>query len=94
MMEVGILQFTLLIRGSRSLKEKRQVLRSVKDRLRARFNVAVAEVDDQDVWQKATLGVVTCANDSSRVREVLDEIVKQLRVHPSAELVDHQIDLL
>ena len=94
MMEVGILQFTLLIRGSRSLKEKRQVLRSVKDRLRARFNVAVAEVDDHDVWQKATLGVVTCSNEKAHVREVLDEIVKQLRVHPAAELVDHQIDLL
>jgi uncharacterized protein YlxP (DUF503 family) len=94
MMEVGILQFTMLIRGSRSLKEKRQVLRSVKDKLRARFNVAVAEVDDHDVWQKATLGVVTCANETARVREILDAIVKQLRVHPSAELVDHQIDLL
>ena len=94
MMEVGILQFTLRIRGSRSLKTKRKVVRSIKDRLRARHNVAVAEIDDQDLWQAATIGVTTCSNDSKRVAAELTRIVDTLRVHPDAELVDHQIEIL
>ena len=94
MMEVGILQFTVRIRGSRSLKEKRRVIRSIKEKLRARYNVSVAEVDDQDLWQKGTLGLTTCGNDSKRIASELQKIVEQLRVHPEAELVDHQIEIL
>ena len=93
MLEVGVLQFTILLRSSRSLKQKRHVVKSIKDKLRARFNVAVAEVDDQDVWQKGTLGLVTCGNDSKKLRSTLDKIVMLLRLHPTAELIDWQIDL-
>jgi uncharacterized protein YlxP (DUF503 family) len=94
MMEVGILQFTVRLRGCHSLKEKRHVVKSVKDRLRARFNVSVAEVDDHDLWQKGTIGVVTCSNDATYVRSLLDKIVMAVRLHPTAELVDHQIEVL
>ena len=94
MMEVGILQFTIHLRGSHSLKQKRHVLKSIKDKLRARFNVSVAEVDDHDLWQRGTVGVVTCSNDAKRIRSQLDKIVMLLRLHPVAELVDHQIEIL
>ena len=94
MMEVGILQFTIRLRGCRSLKEKRHVVKSIKDKLRARFNVAVAEVEDHELWQKGTLGVVTCSNDTTRVRSLLDKILMLVRLHPTAELVDHQVDIL
>lgn len=94
MMEVGILQFTVRLRGSHSLKQKRHVLKSIKDKLRSRFNVSIAEVDDNDLWQKGTLGLVTCGNDATRIRSLLDKIVMMLRLHPVAELVDHQIELL
>lgn len=94
MMEVGILQFSVRLRGCHSLKEKRQVLKSIKDRLRARFNVSVAEVDDHDLWQKGTIGVVTCSNDAAHVRSLLDQIVGMLRAHPVAELLDQQIEIL
>jgi hypothetical protein len=94
MMEVGVLQFTLRLRGCRSLKEKRHVLKSIKDRLRSRFNVSVAEVDDHELWQKGTLGLVTCSNDAVQIRSLLDRIVMLLRMHPKAELVDHQIEIL
>jgi len=93
MLEVGVLQFTILLRSSHSLKQKRHVLKSIKDRLRARYNVAVAEVDDHDLWQKGTLGLVTCGNDGKRIRSQLDKIVMLLRLHPRAELVDWQIDI-
>jgi hypothetical protein len=94
MMEVGVLQFTILLRSCRSLKQKRHVIQSIKDRLRSRFNVAVAEVDDLDLWQKGTLGVVTCGNDAKRLQSNLDKILMLLRLHPTAELIDHQIDIL
>jgi uncharacterized protein YlxP (DUF503 family) len=93
MLEVGVLQFTVLLRASHSLKEKRHVLKSIKDKLRAQFNVAVAEVDDHELWQKGTLGLVTCGNDAKHIRSLLDKIVEMLRRHPVAELIDHQIDL-
>lgn len=94
MMEVGILQFTVRLRGSHSLKQKRHVLKSIKDKLRSRFNVSIAEVDDNELWQKGTLGLVTCSNDAVRIQSLLDKIVMMLRVHPTAELIDHQIEIL
>lgn len=93
-MEVGILQFTVRLRGCRSLKEKRHVLKSIKERLRSRFNVSVAEIDDHELWQKGTVGVVMCSNEAAGLRSQLDKIVMMLRLHPTAELIDHQIELL
>jgi uncharacterized protein len=72
-MVVGILRLTFYIPGAASLKDKRQVLRKVVDRLRARFNVSVAEVGDNDVWQRAVVGICAVANDHSFVNEVLDK---------------------
>lgn len=94
MMEVGILQFSVRLRGCHSLKEKRHVLKSIKDKLRARFNVSIAEVDDHELWQKGTLGVVACSNEALHLRSMLDQIVDAIRVHPVAELLDQQIEIL
>lgn len=74
---IGVLTLDLHIEHSHSLKDKRQVLRSLKDRLRARFNVATAEIDHQDSWQRAVVGVVTVAGDRSRVEEVLQLVEKE-----------------
>ncbi|HEY6380003.1 MAG TPA: DUF503 domain-containing protein [Candidatus Dormibacteraeota bacterium] len=80
-MVLGTLRVTLHIPHSHSLKEKRMVVRSLVDRLRRQFNVAVAEIDDQDVWQVATLGAVVISADSRHademVRKVLDVIEAQ-----------------
>lgn len=94
MMKVGVLQFTLRLRGCRSLKAKRRVVKSIKERLRVRYNVSVAEVDDLDVYQVSTLGLTTCGNDSKRLVSEISKIVDQLRLHPEAELLDHQIDII
>lgn len=63
---------------SRSLKDKRQVVRKIVDRVRARFQVAIAEVDDHDLWQKATLGLAAVGGDSHHVRSMLDEVVRAI----------------
>ena len=84
----------LRLRSSRSLKEKRKVVRSIKDRVRSKFNVSVAEVDDNDLWQSIVLGFAAVGNDSRHVASELEEILRQLRIHPEAELIDHSIEVL
>lgn len=91
---VGILQFTLLIRASHSLKEKRRVVRSIKDKLRHHHNISIAEVDDQDLHNKAMLGIAMMGSDSKYVDSALRKLVDQLRIHPEAELIDYDLELI
>lgn len=92
-MVVGTLQVRLLIRESRSLKDKRQVVRSIKDRLRNAFNVSVAEVEEEDHRQLAVLGLAMVGNEVMYVRTCLEKIVNILRGHPIAEFVSHEIEV-
>jgi uncharacterized protein YlxP (DUF503 family) len=78
-MTVGIARITLLIPESHSLKEKRMVLRRVKDRVRSKFNAAIAEVDDLDVWQRGVVGLALLGNDRRFVESSLDEVVRFVR---------------
>jgi uncharacterized protein YlxP (DUF503 family) len=93
-MIVGSLRVRLLLRESRSLKDKRQVVQSIKDRLQNGFNVAVAEVDALDNRQLAVLGFATVSNDAAHARHTLEQILAALRSHPVAELLGHEIDPL
>jgi hypothetical protein len=92
-MVVGVAALELYIPGCASLKEKRQVLRSLKDRLRRRFNVAVCEVEHQDLWQRATLAVVTTANDAAVVHAILSQAQRLVEGERRVELVDVQVEL-
>ncbi|MBM4121801.1 MAG: DUF503 domain-containing protein [Nitrospira sp.] len=93
-MIVGLCTVELFIPDGHSLKAKRQVLLSLKDRLRDKFNVSVAEVGDQDLWQKAVLGIACVANEGAYVNQVLDQAVNLIRSVPSIELVQSRIELL
>jgi uncharacterized protein YlxP (DUF503 family) len=90
---VGSLRVRLLVRESRSLKDKRQVVRSITDRLRNRFNVSVAEVEAQDHRQLAVLGLAMVSNEASHVRAAFEQIVAALRGHPVAELLGHEAEV-
>jgi uncharacterized protein YlxP (DUF503 family) len=92
-MVVGSLRIRLLVREARSLKDKRQVVRSMKDRLRNGFNISVAEVAAQDHRQLAVLGIALVGTESRSVRRTLDQIVEALRSHPVAELLDFEVDV-
>ena len=92
-MFVGSLRVRLLVRESRSLKDKRQVVQSIKDRLRGQFNVAVAEVEELDHRQLIVLGFATVSNEASHVRESLEKVLQALRRHPVAEFVDHELEV-
>jgi uncharacterized protein YlxP (DUF503 family) len=74
-MILGIGHLTVQIPESHSLKEKRRVVRSITQRVRARFDVAIAEVDDQQLWQIATLGVVSVSNSGQHADEVLQRVI-------------------
>jgi len=73
-MFVGVLRLTLHLPSPGSLKSKRHLVRSAIDRVRARFNVSIAEVAENDLWQKSVLGVTAVANDRAFVNETLDKV--------------------
>ena len=93
-MIVGLCTVELYLPESQSLKAKRQVLLSVKDRVRDRFNVSIAEVGDQDLWQKAVLGIASVANERKHVNQVLDQVVNLIRSIPMVDLIQCHIEFL
>lgn len=94
-MPIAFLTLELRIEGAHSLKDKRQVLRSVKDRLRNSFNISIAELEVTDLWQRATLGVVSISSSrdylEGLMRNVEREAVK-LANNVGAEVVDSFVD--
>lgn len=92
-MIIGSLKVRLLVRESTSLKDKRQVVRSIKDRIRNSFNVSVAEVEAEDHRQLIVLGMAMVSNESGNIRSTLEQIVSALRAHPIAEFIDHEIQI-
>jgi uncharacterized protein YlxP (DUF503 family) len=91
-MPIGLLTLEIHISDARSLKDKRQVLRSLKDRLRARFNVAVAELDHQDVWQRSRVGVVSISNEGKHLEESLSAIAAESERLLGRDLVSQEIE--
>lgn len=93
-MIVGLCTVELFLPESHSLKEKRQVLASLKDRLHEKFNVSVAEVGDQELWQKAVLGMASVANEQQHVNRILDQGLNLIRSVPSVDLLKFHIEFL
>ncbi len=77
MASIGVLTLELRLESSHSLKEKRHVVHSLKDRLRHKFNVSVAEIDHQDLWQRATLAAVTVSSDHVHAEKVLRSVEEE-----------------
>ena len=93
-MFVGVARLTLQIADSGSLKSKRQVLRRVTDRLKARFNVSVAEVEDQDLWQRATIALAVVSADRRHVDEQVQKILHFVEEMYVAPLVTREVEIL
>ncbi len=92
-MFVGVLQVDLHLDQSRTLKEKRQVVRSVLDRARASFNVSASEVESLDLKQRAGIAFSAVSNDADYVRGLLQKLLDSLRHHPVARVIDHQLEI-
>ena len=92
-MVVGTVVVRLAIFDATSLKDKRRVVKSLKDRLRNQFNVSVAEVGELDRCQHAELAVALVANDGSFVASCLDKVVEYVRLNRGASLVDYEREI-
>ena len=94
MASIGVLTLELRLENSHSLKDKRHVVKSLKDRLRNRFNVSVAEIDGQDLWQRATVAAVTVASDHTRAEQVLQSVEAEASSLLGRSLVDVTLEWL
>jgi len=93
-MVVGVLQMHLAIRDAMSLKDKRRIVKSLRDRIRNDFNVSASEVDALDLRQTAVLGVALATNDRAFADQVLAKVVDLVRRSPGAELVKYETEIL
>ena len=94
MASIGVLTLELRLEYSHSLKEKRHVVLGLKERLRNKFNVAVAEIDYQDLWQRALIAAVTVSGDHGRAEQVLQAVEKEASALLGPDLVLAVVDWL
>lgn len=93
-MHIGVLTLHLSIEQADSLKDKRQVVKSLAAHIRNKFNVSVAEVDDLDVWRRATLGVAVVSNEAKFANQVLSKVVDHVEDDFRVVLDDYGIEML
>lgn len=94
MASIGVLTLELRLEHSHSLKDKRHVVLGLKERLRNKFNVAVAEIDYQDLWQRALIAAVTVSGDHGRAEQVLQAVEKEAAALLGPDLVQVSVDWL
>ncbi len=94
-MKVALCRVSLRLHGVRSLKEKRQVAQSLITRVNNRFNVAIGEVDDNDLWQRLTLGISCVSNDGRHANETISKVVDFIGdMRSEAELLDCELEIV
>lgn len=93
-MVIGVLTLEIDIDGAFSLKEKRMTVNRIRDRVRQTFNVAVAEVDDQDIWNHACIAVVAVSNEQPHVNAVLSKVVNFVERIRDCEIEDFSIEFV
>ena len=93
-MVIGLLTVELLIEGADSLKDKRQVLKSLLAHLRQEFNISAAEVDHHDLWRRATIGIAVVASDGSFADQVMSKVTDHIQSDPRVVLAQVHTELL
>jgi len=94
MLYIGVLQFTLEIPYAESLKDKRNAVKALKDRLRRSFNVSISEIDDLESTTVATLGAVVAGSDTQHLNSTMDHLLNELKEWRDGSLVDHQLEII
>lgn len=92
-MIIGTARIELHIPEINSLKGKRQIIKSIKERTRNRFNVSLAEVESQDLWQRATLGLACVAHDKREAHRTLSKIINFIEQNKNIVLIDYEIEI-
>lgn len=93
-MVVGLCVVELLLPGSRSLKDKRLLIKGIKDRLRARFNLSLAEVDFQNLWQRAKIGMVSIASSKDVLHTTINKAIEIIESNAQCEIIDCHVEYL
>ena len=93
-MVVGICRLVIHLPFSRSLKDKRKVIKGLKDRLRGRHNISVAEVDSQELWQRAVIGIAAVGQGRSSLESLFQAIVGDIEARIPGEITDREIDFV
>lgn len=91
-MALGLLKVELLTNGSHSLKDKRRVILSLKERLRRRFNISIAETDYQDLWQRSELSIACIAVDGRVAKSILTKVEKLIKNEPDVILIKEKME--
>ncbi len=93
-MVVGTCTIELHLPENHSLKGKRRIIRSLRDRLRNNFNVSVAEIEHQQLWQRATLGIACVSNDSKKVDQLLNRVVNFVEQQHVAVITNYNMEII
>jgi len=93
-MVIRVCQLDLRIPENHSLKGKRHVLRKITERVRYRFNVAISEVGDNDLWQRAQIGICTVSNDSRHINSSLDKVIDFIEKMYLVEVVHTEMEII
>jgi uncharacterized protein YlxP (DUF503 family) len=93
-MVVGVCTLVLYIPEANSLKDKRSVVKSMVEGMRSKFNVSAAEVEDNDVWRRATVGIACVSNSQPFTDQVLNKVVDWVEANPRVDITDVQIEFL
>lgn len=94
-MNTGVCRIKLHIPQNQSLKQKRRVIKSLTARLRNQYNISISEVDDQDLWQIATLGISCVSNNSNHIDETLTKVMNYIvQNYPELEIIEREVEII
>ena len=93
-MHIGTLTVILYLHDTNSLKDKRQIIKSLVETTRQKFNIAIAEVDDLDLWGKATIGIVSVSNEKAHANRVLDKVLEAFESNPHFEVGEAALEMI
>ena len=93
-MHIGTLTIALRLHTTESLKDKRQIIKSLIETTRQKFNISMAEVDDLDAWRRATIGVACVANEKPYVNRLLDKVMDTIEGNPAVEVIGVEMEFL
>ena len=93
-MIVGLLTLELHLPESNSLKSKRMIVKSLKDRIKNKYNVSIAEIDANDLWQRCVLGAACVSNGTRIINQTLNSIREMVIDTPSVELIDSKMEMI
>ena len=91
-MIIGTCLVDLRIPGCRSLKDKRQTIKSLKESIRRKYNVSIAELDHQDTWQRTLIGVATVSSDARFANQVISKVVDEIESNVNVEVIDYSYE--